>query len=125
MHEAYLRILDNLYDFLCYQNNTTWGVCGRRDWHLWLPVNQRHEIFQLVSLVFLAGAAASPQLVPSASDQSPLSFKLGEHISITSTMVFHLDLNAQRLVEMEGQEPVWMTGVREGTIINSFMLPIN
>jgi bacterial leucyl aminopeptidase len=63
--------------------------------------------FSLVSVVFLAGAVASPQLVPFASDQFPLG--LGEPVHVTSYDGFHLDLSAQRLVEMEGQEPVWMT----------------
>jgi len=90
-------------------NNTTWASVGAATGTCdCLSINAMKS-FSLVSLVFLAGAAASPQLVPSASDQSPLSFKLGEHISITSYDGFHLDLNAQRLVEMEGQEPVWMT----------------
>lgn len=63
--------------------------------------------FSLVSAIFLAGAVASPQLVPFASEQFPLD--LGEPISVTSYEGFHLDLNAERLVEMEGQAPVWMT----------------
>ncbi|KIM90560.1 hypothetical protein PILCRDRAFT_187745 [Piloderma croceum F 1598] len=63
--------------------------------------------FSLVSVVFLAGAVASPQLVPFASEQFPLD--LGDPISSTSYEGFHLDLSAQRLVEMEGQKPVWMT----------------
>jgi leucyl aminopeptidase len=60
----------------------------------------------LLCIIFTC-AVARPGLVPSTSEQYP--FGLGESTRITSCDGFNLDLNAQRLVEMEGQAPVWMT----------------
>jgi hypothetical protein len=61
--------------------------------------------FALISLGFLAGAIASPLRASFGYEQLPLS--LDEPLSNYDG--FDLDLNAPRLVQMEGQEPVWMT----------------
>lgn len=58
----------------------------------------------LLSLVSLA--TATPLALVSNNEQVPFS-NLEEHI--TSYPGFDLDLNAKRLVQLEGQEPVWMT----------------
>jgi hypothetical protein len=59
----------------------------------------------LVSLVCL-GAVASPLSAPGFSEQVPIG-GLGQQI--TTFPGFDLDLSARRLVQFEGQEPVWMT----------------
>ncbi|KZP30643.1 peptidase [Athelia psychrophila] len=58
----------------------------------------------LLSLVSLA--TATPLAFISNNEQVPFS-NLEEHI--TSYPGFDLDLSAERLVQLEGQEPVWMT----------------
>ena len=58
----------------------------------------------LLSLVSLA--TATPLSLLSGNEQVPFS-NLADHI--TSYPGFDLDLSAQRLVQLEGQEPVWMT----------------
>jgi len=58
----------------------------------------------LLSLVSLA--TATPLSLLSSNEQVPFS-NLVEHM--TSYPGFDLDLNAQRLVQLEGQEPIWMT----------------
>jgi len=55
----------------------------------------------LISLACLARAVASPLSATYGSEQVPLD-GLEKH-------GFDLDLSAQRLVQMEGQKPVWMT----------------
>lgn len=58
----------------------------------------------LLSLVYLA--TATPLSLLYGSEQVPLG-SLEEHV--TSYPGFDLDLDDRRLVQMEGQEPVWMT----------------
>jgi leucyl aminopeptidase len=64
------------------------------------------KFLAFVSLACLTGAVPSPLSAFAGSDQLPLG-GLEEH-AITYPG-FNLDLSAQRLVQMEGQEPVWMT----------------
>ena len=60
-------------------------------------------MISLISLAFLAVAIASPSY---RNEQVPLG---GLEDRITTVPGYDVDLNAQRLVQMEGQEPVWMT----------------
>lgn len=55
-------------------------------------------------LLSLACIAIATPLSNGESDQAPFNAEL-----MTSYPGFTLDLNAQRLVQIEGQKPVWMT----------------
>jgi bacterial leucyl aminopeptidase len=63
----------------------------------------------LISLACLARAVASPLSATYGSEQVPLD-GLEKH-------GFDLDLSAQRLVQMEGQKPVWMTELEKVSYI--------
>jgi bacterial leucyl aminopeptidase len=64
------------------------------------------KFFTLVSLACLTGAVPSPLTSFTVSEQLPFG-GLEEHA--TTYEGYNLDLSAQRLVQMEGREPVWMT----------------
>lgn len=57
----------------------------------------------LVSLVTLAIANSL------SNDDQRVQFPLGGHEHLTTHAGFSLDLSEQRLVQVEGKAPVWMT----------------
>ena len=91
---------------------------NRRTRHCSPPYLSQHimKSFTLVSMAYLLGAVASPQFVTFGSEQQ----LLGLEESMTSYDGFHLDLSAQRLVQMEGQKPMWMTELEK---VSLFILP--
>lgn len=67
-------------------------------------------------ILALAAASAANPLLFKESEQRPLGFQQQTHPG------FDLDLNERRLIQLEGQEPVWITELEKARSYRTYVV---